>query len=78
MDYATVFTAVRELPHDDQCRLVRELQSSLDQETGETRKLDDDETNRLLDERIVDCEAHPNDVVTLDEALAEIRAKLRT
>jgi putative addiction module component (TIGR02574 family) len=70
MDYAATLSAVRALNREDQVRLFEELQSEFDVELNE-------ETKRLLDERIADMEANPGDVVPWEQVYAEAKARLR-
>ena len=72
MDYTAVRSAVKALPRDEQIRLYEELGDDL----SEVDELDE-ETKRILDARIADMEANPNDVVPWEQIYAEIRAELR-
>ena len=75
MDYAATLSAVRSLSREDQVRLIQDVwdETAVDID-GEL----DEETKWMLDERIADMEENPDDEVPLDQALAEIRAGLRS
>jgi putative addiction module component (TIGR02574 family) len=76
MDYAAVRSAVKALPRDEQFRLYEELSDDLGVDGVESDELDD-ETKRMLDERIADMEANPNDVVPWEQVYAEAKTRLQ-
>jgi putative addiction module component (TIGR02574 family) len=76
MDYAAVLNAARALPWDDQLRLLNELTENLGAGAPESGDLDD-ETKQMLDRRIADMEANPNDVVPWEQVYADAKSRLR-
>jgi putative addiction module component (TIGR02574 family) len=75
MDYAATLSAVRALNHDEKVRLVSEVWDEVADDFLPD-ELDED-TKRLLDERIADMERNPDDVVPWEQVYAEAKARLR-
>ena len=76
MDYAAVLKAARALPWDEQMLLLNELNEDLGTDAPEPADLDDD-TKQMLDRRIADMEANPNDVVPWEQVYADAKSRLR-
>lgn len=76
MDYAAVLSAARALPRSDQVRLLNELNENLGVDAAGSADLDA-ETKQMLDQRIADMDANPNDSVPWEQVYADAKARLR-
>ncbi len=77
MDRSRILTAIRALPFDEQVELLEQLADELRIYPVIPDEIDD-ETKRMLDERIKDMEANPDDCVPWEVVKDEIQKKLKS